>query len=273
MEEELEIKRGSEVLKSDQSPAKEVPSIDVKYNQGIGLIQGELLRNWSYEDGKQDEDLNIFIQESMDGLKRLSSPKGLRDVRQFNETEDLANGLALLVDRFGRTKIPESQLNGLSEKEMDEVKRMNVLRSNVFLSTAQKLFPEIKAPTSKFEMNQDLEELAKSLKNVSSFGKTLRADIEDIEKADNKDRITKIDNFIISASDSIMNSGNFGQVKTQDQKLGVSEASKSDVIDFTKLIYHLQLIRNQLQKEVYGRENVSKEEATEIDSVRKEINK
>ncbi|MEI7497848.1 MAG: hypothetical protein WCK11_01020 [Candidatus Falkowbacteria bacterium] len=251
------------------------PAYDTKYSQAIGLIEGEVANNWQPKNDDQAAELKDFFHESVGQLKRLSTAKGLKDVHRFNETEDFANGLAILVNRFSVTKNAEFSPDVFLAEEIKKENEMRQTRDDVFMSTAKKLFPEIQPPTTIEDCSSALSNLSKTSKDVTSFGTTIRAEMENISSStgDIPKTIEKIDNYILRAGDSIIGAGNFGENDMRDQEFGIAETHRSDVVESAKLVYQLQLVRDRLQKELYGREDVTKTEAEKIDSIRTEIKK
>ena len=235
-------------------------SREVRGNTAKSEIQEQLLQN------------EMFLDEQFGTLLKLASPETAKkmDSKEFSfALSELAGNMALGHQDTGKTELDE-QYN----KQYLEAKKL-------FLASAKRIYPEanllqLAASNLKTEI--------KKLSNIGGFSdkfgnkdvSVISAVSERIQKEWNTDFLEKNPKKVLAELDSIliqigdrMKSVSLQEYNNSDDEEKEPVQQKLDIA--AEQMYKLQLMRNQLVKVIYGREDITPIEITEIENSKKSI--
>ncbi|MFA6525659.1 MAG: hypothetical protein WCT33_05340 [Patescibacteria group bacterium] len=266
MPDENEVKPDNEVLSEPELSAP--PKIDTDFGQKMGQIWGDVMRNFTPEDTERTPELNDFFTDLQGKFRQLSSERRVAQVHQFDELEEFADGLPMLAGFMGRAYGNErSGYDNFPEDMRDEIQAKDQRNKKLFIDTSHKLFPDIQPPESFADANKELQNLAVKADD-SPESAVFRSALE-LFKDDSivlKRKTEILDDLIAQIGDMQLTGANYGQF---DSPFGAS--NKQEAISAARLVYQLSLIRDQFQKELYGREDISGADAKKIDDIRSKI--
>jgi hypothetical protein len=218
----------------------------------FGRRKEDLMRD---NENPSDEDLKYetFLNEQQSNLVNLANRKNLEKAK----SKDYSFALSELAGMMAANREQDPNSNIDTDKEYREAKQL-------FMATCQKLFPEIKP-----EVTRDIPSIeAKQLNNLglgggsipsSESGRLLREDPKKL--AIEIDQILKIDGNAMKIHAFEGFETDLDTTKEEEKRLGTA----------IPLFYKLQLMRDQLTKQIYGREDIPPSEQRQIDQTREKI--
>lgn len=198
------------------------------------------------KNAKNDEDFEYidYLKNNRDLLGNLSNEKRLARMEPKDFAPaiiDLAGDLAVF-NPF--TEQAEKNRKNLPEIDNSEDKYFKT--KDLFIRSCQKIYP-----------NADI--------NFSN-DKGLYPIITDIEKLSPKEQIKNVDKLIDSSLK--WKAKSYENYQKMDKDF---DQFNTQLSSFNERFYKLQLLRDKLQKELYGNSNISFADAKKVDSIRKEI--
>lgn len=256
----------------ERAQQKEAPSYDAKFAQEMNKFWVE--KNKAYVEGDKANyaehggDWQQFFSEVQYTFKSLANAKQIESIRQSGDLRDFADGLCILGSDFGSAKsFALKDYKGL----LPEYRAVAEQNQKRFLEVCRRLFPYIRMPRNTKERTFMLGEMQKTAVNLP-LGEAIRSDLEQVnDSSDLKEMARRLDTAIVFAANRTDNLFNYEPAKGTEEHLGVAEENKKLAVETAKFTYQLQLIRDQLQAEIYGRSDVSPTDARKIDEVRSTI--
>lgn len=264
------------VNKKTEAPPREqatgAPKIDAKFQVDMGGFWGDVRKNFKAENPDQQADLDTFFENQQDRFRKLGSERTVAQIHQFHELDDYADGLPMLVDFMGAAK--QRQRTGYDHLDEDFRKQTEAFdqrNKKLFLDTARRLFPEERLPTTYSEAHIEISRMSKM---DSGFGEVLltKSSLELFKdpSISLKRRIEILDDTMGTIGDMQGFNAFYGDMDLREApQLGAR--NKQQAIEAARLMYRLNAVRDQYQKELYGREDVTAREAKKIDTTREEI--
>ena len=197
------------------------------------------------------------------------------DLRQlaFLERRKTVQKNPYLVSRALASLVGSMQLNMPNNKTGDkfadaESAKAYESQKQVFMSAAVKVFPDVKAPTIHLT-DQRVRGIAESFASLDNTHLQLLKDyIDPIKSASSlrqgnpKELVDRLDKAIDAISRGV------GSIVIAG---GLSEAVEKELAVTLKSMYELQLLRDDLQKGLYGRSDITSADAEEVDDLRDKI--
>src|SRR3989338_2729225 len=266
---ETEVKPKVETMPQEQPKA--APKTDVKFQQSMAEMWGDARRNWDPENPDQKTELDAFLAEQQDKFRQLWSERKVAQIHQFNDLEEYADGLPMLVDLMGRAKQGEREgYDHYPEDMRKQIEATDRRNKQLFLDTARKLFPEVKPLETFADANSELEKISNITESSQEIYHAKSAlELFKDPSVSLKRRAELLDETIEMIGNVQDGNRNYGQIDSHDMPFGVS--NKKQAIEAARLVYRLSLIRDQYQKELYGRKDVAAPDAKKIDVIRDQV--
>ena len=255
------------ILQPDQSeamPNSKTSGIDVKSRVEISKFFDMLTKGHP-----DDEELGMFYREQEKDLLNLTVPEKLEKIKPNEVSRALATVAGIMSNSKSSLESFRQHSKIIDPEDAKLIKELGDLHQNskdLFFKSCGKLFPETDGKIGQWgEITHALGLMFPETNvNIEHF-KELKNAPEQLAK--------ELETFLAHYGSSIGD-------KAQDIfKAEIGGADKQDTAQHNKnlssatwAIYKLNLMRSELQKQVYGREDVSTEEAKKIDLIRERIN-
>lgn len=257
-----------------EKPAK--PTIDAAYHQVVAKYFNAKKQELAKSSDKENEDDAIqeqFLNDQKASLEKMSSAKSLEKMQPKNISlalSEIAGNMALHNPESGH-------VNHLYEKspEFEEPDEKEHLDSEkVFMESCKKIFPETEAE----DMSDSIEEILTAIEGLDYGIYT-----EDLANLDHKKLLQEnpakllegINDFLYFTGQMVkwrafnkfkdfMNN----DIREGDDSLDTTEEKLATA---NNAIYKLQLVKNQLIKRIYGREDITPGERKTIDQAKRNL--
>ena len=245
----------------------ETPQSDTRYFSDVSRYF-----NARREIGGVDEEQDMFIREQQQMLEKLANPKLIEQMRP----NDVAIALSELSGVMSRAN-PNIESNRTSDPESDAFnEKMYLQTKRLFMESSKKMFPDTKVDIHSDSLKTIAQRLEKSF-GAFSMPEITDAEVAQLLKDDPKKLAEWIDRALYLAGDAAENKAlvNFG-IREEEGKKGKIDSARYDeenntLANITEAIYKLQLLRDQLQQEIYGRADIPSSDVRKIDALRDEF--
>ena len=248
---------------------KEIPQVsekreaitDTDYASSVARYFNRRKKYWMEAESDEDFEYGRFLDEQQRSLAKVANAKQLEKL----QPKDIAFALSELagmmadnnLDYYGK---PDPNLVGVDqEKEYFEAK-------NLFMTTCRKMFPEIEPEKNAVTTFAEVEKLSKQGIGVVSIpiseGKKLL-------KENPRELAEQMDTIMHIAGGSMKFQAGFG-FSAEDLK--DTEETEKRMGMATISYYKLQLMRDELTKQIYGRDDITHSEKKQIDEEREKVN-
>ncbi len=242
------------VSKIDGAYGTQVSRYFKEYKKMLG--EGEdSADEFSYEQAAAEE------QRSLEALANSDKAAGM-------SAKDVSLALADIVGQMGKQN-PEIPENLTGDKKIDaEHEKQFAAAKKIFIDSCKKIFPKTRA-----DFHSGLEGALAGLTMASDATMHLTSidgmSSQEILKMKPQEAAAQL-NRLLSYSGEILQSAAFeGGHKEKDMKK--RDNVEKELAVAVEAIYRIQLMRDQLQKEIYGRSDIASGDAKKIDTVRNDI--
>lgn len=213
---------------------------------------------------EDDSEYGDYLGEVEGELKPLFMNGKLDQARLHPEWVGM--GLGELAGVMGKNNPDMFQNVSEDPKENEKRETQYLATKKLFMSTCAKLFPDTQANINTLPLI--IEKLEKSTDFMSETGR-LSLLVNNIDESDPAQIASEIDGILMAGGNTMHTIG-FEKVFTAESN---EEREKNEKIlaNAGEALYMLQLIRDELRKKTYGREDITPSETKEIDAIRKEI--
>ncbi|MFH0951786.1 MAG: hypothetical protein V1838_01205 [Patescibacteria group bacterium] len=212
------------------------------------------------EDQKDDPEYVAYLEKCRQELDTL----GRQDPDDPLKAEDIRIGLGELGNRVTRDNEPKIRSALFITGDQDHNNKMNEkaqFTRKLFMDTGKKVYENVEVDVHQ----DDLDDVAKELGKIDpQFIKIFKGEVNLMVKDDSPDALSdgrklllrKIDLMESYANDNI-NRDTHSLFEEPDKEITIAEVDRKQELDIlNKALYKLELMRNQLNLELYGKTDI-----------------
>lgn len=251
-----QLRADSEASAKVKTP--EEPKIDTQYARKAREYFNNL-----QEDAKADPEFVEFLAQANKEVSLLSQDRNIEKTQAQPKEVSIALG-ELAGNMHVNNVVFEERLTGDLKQDAESEKRY-LETKKLFMETGAKVFLNADSDISK------LVTVLGKFKDLDLVGVFVGFTAAEIQKAarENPREAAKQLDEIIDQAGSVMKTAAWEAYKVEDPAM--AEKNKKQIAIVAEAVYNLQLMRDGLQKKIYGREDLSPSEARKIDTTRQEI--
>ncbi len=238
--------------------------IDTAYG---GLVSKYFNEKRAVADVTESEDTELFDYDSylameQQGLEKLANPAAAREL----QPRDVAMPLADLAGTMS-SRNPEAAANATGNPEFDAQSQSEYGQAKkVFMESCARAFPAVTVNEKDLggELKRTAERLTRSADSADSAGLPVE-DIDELLENDPRELARRLDEVLHQSGELLQMRSRINFDNEDGQK---RDQASGHLAGGVEIFYKLQLLRDSLREKMYGRKDVTKKEADEIDKMR-----
>lgn len=209
----------------------------------------------------KDPDTAEYGREIEKGIDLLSREDELKKL----QPKEVATLLSQLAGEMSSSN-PAIEGNLSGDPKMDAENEKRYLEAKkLFMESSARTFPDAKVDFSQIHLV--VGRLRTSLDNFAAIEDI--TGVEKLQREDPKQLADKLDGLLYFVGSSMQDTAYV--ISKSDVQPAEREKYKGKLAQATEAVYKLQLLRDQLQQEMYGRAEVPPSDARKIDTIREEF--
>lgn len=242
-------------------------------NKRLRHISGEYFDKMRKEQINNSDDesalYEAFLKKQQSSLESLTYSKELNENKKWDTAASALAEVSFIMALSKQDFLYNRDLKA-EEDVLEDALQKYEKSKDIFMTFCAKLLPDekIEVNTSSF-----LTEISR-LKNLNeSFGGAFTSSTSEIRKlieTNPREMARMIDDVEYSAGENVRRCAYDSFIKDLDQEF--DEKSKN-IPNSVLSLYRLELMRNELNKKIYGDRNLSLKEQKQVDEIRVQLNK